>query len=62
VPRDLVSLALVHGYSTALWVSAGIFAGGAVLAGLLLRWGPLTARAAAPAGSGVTAAEPAIGP
>ncbi|MBO0817032.1 MAG: MFS transporter [Actinobacteria bacterium] len=40
--RELIGLALVHGYTTALWLSAAIFAGGAVLAGLLLRSGPLT--------------------
>jgi hypothetical protein len=32
----------VHGYDTAFWWSAAIFAGGAVIAGLLLRPGPLT--------------------
>jgi EmrB/QacA subfamily drug resistance transporter len=42
--HELIGLALVHGYSTAMSVSAGIFAGGAVVAGLLLRWGPLTPR------------------
>ena len=38
----LAGLALVHGYDTAFWWSAAIFAGGAVIAGLLLRRGPLT--------------------
>jgi hypothetical protein len=32
----------VHGYDTAFWWSAAIFAAGAVIAGLLLRRGPLT--------------------
>jgi len=41
---ELAGLALVHGYDTAFWWSAAIFAGGAVLAGLLLRRGPLTRR------------------
>jgi hypothetical protein len=39
---ELVGLGLVHGYDTAFWWSAAIFAAGAVIAGLLLRWGPLT--------------------
>ncbi len=38
----LISLALVHGYTTAFWWSAAIFACGAVVAGTLFRWGPLT--------------------
>ena len=38
----LAGLALVHGYDTAFWWSAAIFAAGAVIAGLLLRRGPLT--------------------
>ena len=39
-PR-LAALAVVHGYSTAFWWSAAIFAGGAVICGALLRRGPL---------------------
>ena len=39
-PR-LATLAVVHGYSTAFWWSAAIFAGGAVICGALLRRGPL---------------------
>jgi hypothetical protein len=38
----LTQLALVHGYTTAFWWCAGIFAGGAVICGTLLRRGPLT--------------------
>ena len=38
----LISHALVHGYTTAFWWSAAIFACGAVVAGTLFRWGPLT--------------------
>jgi hypothetical protein len=38
----LISLGLVHGYTTAFWWSAVIFACGAVVAGVLLRRGPLT--------------------
>jgi EmrB/QacA subfamily drug resistance transporter len=39
----LASLALAHGYDTAFWWTAGIFAVGAVVGGTLLRPGPLTA-------------------
>ena len=38
----LRALALVHGYTTGFWWSAAIFACGAVVAGALFRWGPLT--------------------
>jgi hypothetical protein len=41
---ELAGFALVHGYSTAFWWSAAIFASGAVIAGLLLRRGPLAPR------------------
>jgi EmrB/QacA subfamily drug resistance transporter len=37
----LTGLALAHGYDTAFWWTAGIFTGGAVIAGALLRPGPL---------------------
>jgi EmrB/QacA subfamily drug resistance transporter len=37
----LTALALAHGYDTAFWWTAGIFAAGAVIAGVLLRPGPL---------------------
>jgi EmrB/QacA subfamily drug resistance transporter len=37
----LTGLALAHGYDTAFWWTAGIFAGGAVIGGALLRSGPL---------------------
>jgi EmrB/QacA subfamily drug resistance transporter len=39
---QLNGLALIHGYTTAFWVSAAIFAGGAILAVILFRNGPLT--------------------
>jgi MFS family permease len=39
--QALTGLALVHGYDTAFWWTAGIFAGGAVIGGTLLRRGPL---------------------
>ena len=47
---QLTGLALVHGYHTAFWWSAGIFLAGAVICGTLLRRGPLT-RAALPPGT-----------
>jgi EmrB/QacA subfamily drug resistance transporter len=40
----LVQQALVHGYVTAFWWSAGMFAGGAVITAALLRSGPLAQR------------------
>jgi EmrB/QacA subfamily drug resistance transporter len=39
---QLTQLALVHGYTTVFWWCAGIFAGGAIICGALLRRGPLT--------------------
>jgi EmrB/QacA subfamily drug resistance transporter len=42
----LIGLALVHGYDTAFWWTAGIFAGGAVIGGTLLRRGPLLQKGA----------------
>ncbi|HEY2507082.1 MAG TPA: MFS transporter [Streptosporangiaceae bacterium] len=50
----LQAAAAVHGYSTAFLTTAGIFAGGAIVCGTLLRRGPLTAQAgslATPAGT-----------
>jgi hypothetical protein len=35
--------AAVHGYTTAFWWTAAIFAAGGVICGTILRWGPLTA-------------------
>ncbi|HWG60777.1 MAG TPA: MFS transporter [Streptosporangiaceae bacterium] len=59
----LVQAAQVHGYSTAFWWSAGIFAVGAVVGGGLMRRGPLAAQtgpgdqpAATATGSGETTA------
>jgi EmrB/QacA subfamily drug resistance transporter len=43
----LVSAAQIHGYTTAFWVGAGIFAGGAVLVASLMRPGVLAAPSAA---------------
>jgi EmrB/QacA subfamily drug resistance transporter len=39
--QALTGLALAHGYDTAFWWTAGIFAAGAVVSGALLRPGPL---------------------
>jgi EmrB/QacA subfamily drug resistance transporter len=39
--QALAGLALAHGYDTAFWWTAGIFAAGAVVGGTLLRRGPL---------------------
>jgi hypothetical protein len=39
--QALTGQALVHGYDTAFWWTAGIFAVGAVIGGALLRRGPL---------------------
>ena len=39
--QALTGLALAHGYDTAFWWTAGIFAGGAIVSGVLLRRGPL---------------------
>ena len=38
----LVTQSLVHGYTTAFWWASGIFLFGAVVAGGLFRWGPLS--------------------
>jgi EmrB/QacA subfamily drug resistance transporter len=48
--QALTGLALAHGYDTGFWWIAGIFAGGAVVSGALLRRGPLYRRGA-PAGA-----------
>jgi EmrB/QacA subfamily drug resistance transporter len=43
--QALTGLALAHGYDTAFWWTAGIFASGAIIAGALLRPGPLDQQA-----------------
>ncbi len=59
----LTGLALAHGYDTAFWWTAGIFAAGAVTAGALLRPGPLRpAGTPAPAHAEVTTAQAKSGP
>jgi EmrB/QacA subfamily drug resistance transporter len=56
--QAVTGLALAHGYDTAFWWTAGIFAGGAVIGGILLRTGPLRqARAPSPAHDRVAAAQ-----
>ncbi len=65
--QALTALALAHGYDTAFWWTAGIFAAGAVVGGVLLRPGPLAQSAPAPRaqGGGTTAqaqARPATHP
>jgi hypothetical protein len=47
--RSLVSMSLIHGYTTGFWIAAGIFAAGAVICGLLLCSGPLPASESAAA-------------
>ncbi len=44
---QLIHLALIHSYTTVFWWCAAIFAVGAVICGVLLRRGPLTAGRAA---------------
>ena len=56
--QALAGLALAHGYDTAFWWIAGIFAGGAVVGGVLLRRGPLGQnRTPSPARGGVVTAQ-----
>jgi hypothetical protein len=55
-----LATAQVHGYTTAFWWTAGIFAGGGLVCGALFRWGPLSKQAAA--AEGVPAGQPAAGP
>jgi hypothetical protein len=59
----LTGLALAHGYDTAFWWVAGIFAGGAVIGGALLRPGPLRPASTPPlAHAEVTTAQAEAGP
>jgi EmrB/QacA subfamily drug resistance transporter len=60
--QALTGLALAHGYDTAFWWIAGIFAAGAVMGGVLLRRGPLgQKRTPSPAPGGVTTAQAEAG-
>jgi MFS family permease len=61
--QALTGLALAHGYDTAFWWTASIFAGGAVIGGALLRPGPLVQqRAPSPADYRVITAQTAANP
>ena len=61
--QALTGLALAHGYDTAFWWTAGIFAAGAVIAGALLRRGPLVPAATpSPAQAEVPKAPAEAGP
>ena len=61
--QALTGLALAHGYDTAFWWIAGIFAGGAIVGGALLRRGPLYRKdSQAQQDAGVMAAEPRQAP
>jgi hypothetical protein len=57
---ELVQLSLIHGYTTAFWWVAGIFAAAAVVCGSLMRRGPL--RAPGPPAPAVPGQEPAREP
>jgi EmrB/QacA subfamily drug resistance transporter len=54
----LVTMATVHGYTTAFWWSAGIFAAGFLMCLPLFRWGVLGKRAAAAEGAPTVADGP----
>jgi len=61
--QALTGLALARGYDTAFWWTAGIFAGGAVTGGVLLRRGPLgQIRTPSPADDRVTTAQTEASP
>jgi EmrB/QacA subfamily drug resistance transporter len=61
-PRGKLALAAgqVHGYTTAFWWTAGIFAGGGIVCALLMRWGPLARQAGSE--PELPADQPAAGP
>jgi hypothetical protein len=48
--QALTGLALAHGYDTAFWWTAGILAGGSIVAAILFRRGPLYSRNTPPVG------------
>jgi EmrB/QacA subfamily drug resistance transporter len=56
---SLAGMSLIHGYTTAFWVAAGIFGAGAVICGTLFRSGPLRASGPAPATPAGAAAQQA---
>jgi EmrB/QacA subfamily drug resistance transporter len=55
----LIALGLAHGYDTAFWWTAGILAGGAIVAAILFRPGPLVSQSA-PAGEAAGTVETEI--
>jgi EmrB/QacA subfamily drug resistance transporter len=58
-----LAAAQVHGYTTAFWWTAGIFAGGGLVCGALMRWGPLARQAeAAPGAPGTPEGQTVPGP
>jgi hypothetical protein len=60
--QALTGQALVHGYTTAFWCTTGIFAGGAVICGALIRSGlPAQPGTSSPAG-GTALAQAEAGP
>jgi hypothetical protein len=59
--RALQAAAAVHGYTTAFWWTAGMFAAGAIASGTLFRRGPL-AGSARPAPPGARASQPTPAP
>jgi hypothetical protein len=61
--QALTGLALAHGYDTAFWWTVGIFAGGAVICGTLLRCGPLYQKSGpAPPDAGAAERQTQVGP
>ena len=61
--QALTALALAHGYDTAFWWTAGIFAAGAVVSAALLRRGPLYPKVTpSEAGGRVTTAPASVRP
>jgi hypothetical protein len=60
---SLTTLSLIHGYTTGFWVTAIVFAAGAVICGTLFRSGPLSAAGpAAPASAGAGAQQDSQAP
>jgi len=59
--QALTGLALAHGYDSGFWWTAGLFAVGAIVAGLTFRRGPLLSQAR-PGGQDAGVPEQAAGP
>ena len=60
--QALTGQALLHGYTTAFWWTAGILAGGAVICGALIRSGPLAQPGTQSPARGVAPAQAEAGP